>query len=491
MAGESDDVVDGFRALLAEVEEEQQAQERGFLTDVAKKMAKKKFTDTVHGKFSGLLGGIFGGDGKEKADKSISEEGGGNAPTGNIKKLSAGLAMMPSFKQFGAKLPELLHACLADFTPNEIKELLPMLVYPDHGKKFVSTALLKGWCMQHVGAEVPARPVLEVFEKANSGDVVLVAGQGAFSAIIRHGTQSHYSHCGVLLRNPSEKMWTKYGQLRDGTPVPRDRGVYLLDSDFEEDGSVDGVTLRPFETQLRDYMEEDYHGPDVDVIVRSVAVDDAERARVHEALEDAALEYQGRLYESKDAKHDPLHFIALALSVCDGNKKEDFERFFCSELLAACYQRIGWLPLGSRGGQLACNYVPQDFATPHGRPRAKEFPDINTVLTSGASLQSEVRLDLSAFKTRTDPWRPGGDATAASDDYKIYYPSNEARNDEQEVSKAADMPDNPEKEKKTKKDKGEKKEKGAKKEKKDKGGKKEKKAKQRSISASSSSSSSD
>jgi len=388
----------------------------------------KNLAEQVSKIIASSLSTISGGSGGS-SEGSIAGESSSSSivpmSADQLAHLACGLKTLQGFQGIQGKLPAMFKALLQDYSPQDIIKLLALLTKPDGGRKCLDEALQTGISLQNIDRmSMPAKPAYSVFEAAKTGDILLVSGLGAFSALIRKGTQSPYSHCGILVRDPSDMLWSKFGKLRDGTPVPRDRGLYLLDSDFEEDGSVDGVVLRPLEVQLRAYMEEDYHGPEVDVAVRSLVLnDETQRDSMRHELELTALEFAGRRYTSQDAKADPLHFLSLAFSICDANQESDCDRFFCSELVAVSYQRLGLLPLASAGGKLCTNYVPQDFATPHGRARAKVATDINDVLLRNARLEPECRIDLSELLKHSDPWLPqrrsapeaaAGDADAAS-----------------------------------------------------------------------------
>lgn len=241
----------------------------------------------------------------------------------------------------------------------------------------------------------------ETLRIGQTGDLILVSGMLPFSFTIRRGSQSFYSHVAMLIRNPNPKMWQHYGKLRNakgmysenGGEVPRDKVLYMFDSDFENDGSLDGPVLRPLEDMLVKYVEKGYHGRSVDVVLRRLEVSRRKkRNELVKKLETFAASVS-------EAKYMTTHvisprFLTMTRACYDGNKQEDWSRFFCSQLVAGCYMHMGLLPENGTHTRLAVNYMPQDFAAPHGRFSPKNPVDINTILPQGLHLSNELRIDF-------------------------------------------------------------------------------------------------
>lgn len=238
----------------------------------------------------------------------------------------------------------------------------------------------------------------DVWKKAKTGDLFFVSGardlDGVSAIATKIGSSSPFSHVGLIIRDPTEKMWAQYGRLRapatvelgtgawnKGEEVPRDRQVYLWDSDWEEDGTVDGPALRPLQEVMTEYLEDDYHGTDTDCIIRFLKVDDATRADIKAKIEDFSLEMAGKQYEAKtlDVAHiKDGSFPQLAKCLWGLSAKEDLDRLFCSELVAAAYRAAGLL-----GPEInATNYAPGHFDD-----------DRMNDLLRGASLSPETRID--------------------------------------------------------------------------------------------------
>ena len=90
---------------------------------------------------------------------------------------------------------------------------------------------------------------------AETGDILLFKENWWFSRLIQYFTNSKYSHCGIIIKNPNF------------TPIPL-RGLYLLEStgfihtkDAEDHEHKFGVQLTHSKTYLKDnltYIGENY-----------------------------------------------------------------------------------------------------------------------------------------------------------------------------------------------------------------------------------------
>ena len=97
------------------------------------------------------------------------------------------------------------------------------------------------------------------------------------------------------------------------------------------------------------------------VAVRKLAgIPPEKRAEIYEELLKFRKEIQGRPYEK-----DKVELILSAIDIQEGflsflrNKHEDLSSLFCSELVAAAYQRMGLL--GEE--KLSNEYTPDDFSS--------------------------------------------------------------------------------------------------------------------------------
>jgi hypothetical protein len=190
------------------------------------------------------------------------------------------------------------------------------------------------------------RPTLD------SGDVLLFAGESRFSRAIKRLTRSHWSHSALVARAPG------------GGPLLLWEAT--LDTDLADVATHEiaaGVHLYDLEEWIRHYGGE--------TVIRPLRVERTEAMRA--ALLAFYREARGRPYERNR--------LELFRSVYDGplgrNRKEDLTSFFCSELVAEAYQRMGLLPTTPPANE----YTPGDFSS----ERATPLP-----LRLGAALGPEV-----------------------------------------------------------------------------------------------------
>lgn len=261
-----------------------------------------------------------------------------------------------------------------------------------------------GACLNLDRKEMPHISISEALARMKTGDLIFVSGKGQSSKRIREWTQSFYSHIAMIVEDPPPQIWEKYGKLRNaaglymetGGEVPRDKRIYLFDSDFEEDDSVNGPTIRGFEDMLHEYVKPGYHGPGVDVVLRQLSVTDDVRAQIMPTLWDFALSVHGKEFTAQKVL-DP-QFYKMALGAVGRNKKEgDGKRLFCSQLIYQAYQKMGLI--GSDSG-VSMNFMPQDFASPNNKNRpggVTNSNNINDALHLGAQLELEARIDLASI----------------------------------------------------------------------------------------------
>lgn len=190
------------------------------------------------------------------------------------------------------------------------------------------------------------RPTLD------SGDILLFAGESRFSRGIKRLTGSHWSHSALVARHGA-----------GGPPLLWEA---TLDTDLADVATHEvapGVHLYDLEHWVRHY------GGETAIRPLSVERTDAMRA----ALLAFYGEARGRPYERNR--------LELFRSVYDGplgqNRTDDLTSFFCSELVAEAYQRMGLLAAAPPANE----YTPHDFSS----ERAVPLP-----LLLGATLGPEV-----------------------------------------------------------------------------------------------------
>ncbi len=178
----------------------------------------------------------------------------------------------------------------------------------------------------------------EVEAILDSGDVLLFAGESRFSKGIKRLTGSHWSHAALIVRKPGSPplLWEA-----------------TLDTDLADIATHEaapGVHLYGLEHWLRHYGGE--------TALRRLRVE--RTPAMQSALLAFYQEARGRPYERNR--------LELLRSVYDGplgrNRKEDDASFFCSELVAEAYQRMGLLP----ATPAASEYTPKDFSTDRKQP---------------------------------------------------------------------------------------------------------------------------
>ncbi|MBX7103783.1 MAG: hypothetical protein K1X57_06865 [Gemmataceae bacterium] len=214
----------------------------------------------------------------------------------------------------------------------------------------------------------------EIAPSLDCGDVLLFAGVSRFSLAIRLVTNSHWSHAALVAR------------ARPGSPLLLWEAT--LDTDLPDVVTQEvspGVNLYDLEHWLRHYAGE--------TAIRRLNVERTDEMR--SALLNFYNEARGRPYSRNR--------LELLRAVWDGkrateNLTEDSSSYFCSELVAEAYQRMGLLP----AAPLANEYVPRDFSTQRREP----LP-----LLLGASLEPEVWVcrgrDGSRAKPSIDESEPG------------------------------------------------------------------------------------
>ena len=156
---------------------------------------------------------------------------------------------------------------------------------------------------------------------AETGDILLLKENWWFSRLIQYFTNSKYSHCGIIIKNP------------DFTPIPL-RGLYLLEStgflrtkDAEDHEHKFGVQLTPlqdvFERQSKIYWRKLFCKRD-HTFYESLKI-------IHSVVHNTP-------YDDK-----PIDWIKTKFQIRLGNLQNK-KRFFCSALCAFVYTSLGFLP---------------------------------------------------------------------------------------------------------------------------------------------------
>jgi len=192
----------------------------------------------------------------------------------------------------------------------------------------------------------------EMRDALDSGDILLFAGESRFSRTIKRLTGSHWSHSALVARPYA------------GGPLLLWEATLDTDlADITTHKMASGVNLYDLEHWIRHYGGE--------TAIRKLKVERTEAMRA--GLLTFYQEAKGRPYERNR--------LELFRAVYDGplgrNRKEDQSSFYCAELVAQAYQRMGLLPPTPNANE----FTPHDFSS----ERKKPLP-----LLLGATLEPEV-----------------------------------------------------------------------------------------------------
>ena len=192
--------------------------------------------------------------------------------------------------------------------------------------------------------------------KIRTGDLILFKGEGLLSRLIMTFTGPR-SHIGIVVRSESPDMVL----LLESTTLSKAKDVEL--------GSVvRGVQLVNLSERLRSYDGELYWRPIAPEFQNGLV----------ETLMEFRREFAGVPYEEHK-----LDLVKTLVTQVQG--VEDLSSFFCSELVAEAYQRLGFLPETDQGGRPSDKYTPIDFSSVAERPIR---------LIGQYDLGEEVRLTL-------------------------------------------------------------------------------------------------
>lgn len=167
-----------------------------------------------------------------------------------------------------------------------------------------------------------------------TGDIVLFSGKGAFSDLIKYASMSRWSHVGMVLKIPEYDfvtVWesTTLSNIKDLDTGNANKGVQLVPLSSRVDKYSGGMSIRRLEGG---------------------------------ALPDESLDALMKLREELKGKRYERGKMELFKSLWDGKfglNEEDLSSVFCSELVAAAYQRLGLL-----SDKLPSNeYTPADFSS--------------------------------------------------------------------------------------------------------------------------------
>ncbi len=222
---------------------------------------------------------------------------------------------------------------------------------------------------------MPAKPMTyqQIRPKLKMGDIVLFAGTGLFSAAIRWATDSEWTHVGIVV--PMEFGGQSMVLLWESTAL-------LKVKDYQTGMVDDGVQLTPLSERIKHARGH--------VAIR----------QLNNPLEPRQIETLARLRE--DWKHikyerDIFELMRAAYDGPFGENCEDLSFFFCSELVAEAFQRLGLCPNDPASNE----YVPAEFSKSSGQQAAwvaEHFgPDIPIVPEPGSERSRWSEADKIAY----------------------------------------------------------------------------------------------
>jgi hypothetical protein len=173
------------------------------------------------------------------------------------------------------------------------------------------------------GRKMGIKPILyeEARAQMKAGDIIAFSGKGDFSEIIKWATRSAVSHVGVILQSQL---------LIDGQPQ---EGVFNQIIESTSLNGFSGVTISRLSDRLDTYDGEIWWLP----ILKDI----------HDVMD--KKKFYNFLIHQERKEYDMPQAIKSALDALDSvpglgratHNREDFSRFFCSELVAAALEAAG------------------------------------------------------------------------------------------------------------------------------------------------------
>jgi hypothetical protein len=166
-----------------------------------------------------------------------------------------------------------------------------------------------------------------------TGDIVLFSGIDPYSRLVKVGTNSKWSHVGLICESPQHDILTMWeSSIREDT------------IDVEIGEHREGVRLVSFHERVKAFEGE--------VFIRQLQGDELTNESLR-CLFDLREELRGRAYE-----RNKFELIKASNERAFRNKVEDLSSLFCSELVAEAYQRLGLLTEEKPSN----DYAPVDFS---------------------------------------------------------------------------------------------------------------------------------
>ena len=197
---------------------------------------------------------------------------------------------------------------------------------------------------------------------ARTGDIFLHSGTTFASRAIQIATRSIWSHVGIIIVNPSQRVKELY-QLTNSTS-----NVFVLDSDFTTfDKRFGGGVQMTEVTQFFYKYFNDWDEHNLTVIRRliptTIVNSGTSTLEVREDIEDWLVSIHNRPYQQR--------FLEMILSISRNNESNTNNSFFCSELVAQAYDELKLLNNSGSQSSMATaatsliysNFIPHDFSS--------------------------------------------------------------------------------------------------------------------------------
>lgn len=222
--------------------------------------------------------------------------------------------------------------------------------------------------------DIITKPYSDVVKTLDTGDLVLFSGATSSGALIKFFDNSEFSHIGLVLK-------AKYTSQMLIYEASTNRAGLV---DIESGKVRQGVELLP----LRYKVFSGWY--DRVAVRRLTGITQEQRSMIYDGLLELRKEFQGRPYEKSK-----LELLLSTLNIQEGflsflhNQQEDLSSLFCSELVAATYQRLGLI--GRE--RLSNEFTPDDFTSASnlqlnfGRLEPEEY--INLKFDFGCSYQAQ------------------------------------------------------------------------------------------------------
>lgn len=180
----------------------------------------------------------------------------------------------------------------------------------------------------------------DVINDIRTGDLIMFSGISIHSYIIRATTMSIYSHCGIIYIDPETNEITVIHSISDNSSK-------CIDTNFNASGVVRSKLTDIINTGYYDYIN-------IYKVNRNITISPSKLMKIYK-------QYMLRSYE--------IHLLELMGSAidcrCSGididcikNKRKE-ESFFCSELVATIYEKLGLVTLNDSPNE----YTPCDVAS--------------------------------------------------------------------------------------------------------------------------------